>query len=127
MVARTYSPEQTAYLQAKAAYDSACTRHSDLLGARDFYAVLDTADTDTLVQIEMDVERESGHDQAMRALLAAEQALFAWGQTQALRAARAHKQPHETTMLREMFTHIHKHPRLKDKLITMCLALDLSK
>ena len=124
---RTYSPEQTAYIDAKAAYDSACTVHTNLLEARNFSALLDTGDIERLVQLEMEVEQVSKHEIALATYLAAEKALFAWGKTHALRAARARKQPHETRLVQELFANIHNYYHLKDKLVTICLALDLSK
>lgn len=124
---RTYSPEQTAYLTAKARYDDALKLHRWALAQYHFDDLLQTADDDTLVDIEIKAQGFSHLDEAMDAYLKAEKTLFAWGQEQSRKARRFHSNKDEALLVTHMFTNIHTYPHLKEKLATICLALDLSK
>lgn len=125
-MARTYSPEQAAYLQHKATYQTALQVHTAALQAQGFYDALPTAEDRTLVAMEVQAQAMSHMDEALDAFLATEKALFAWGQAQALTARRAKSHKSEVALLKNMFATIHQYAHLKDKLAAICLALDLS-
>jgi hypothetical protein len=118
------SPEQQAYIQAKAQYQDACAVHTAALTRLGYFELPDETPWETFCALDDQALAESQHEGAYAAMRQAKEALFVWGRGQALYAAKLFGRSQEVISdLMNMFDTIHQHPHLEDKLIDICLRL----
>lgn len=125
-------PVQHAYLEAKKAYETACTVHTAELLASDFFTLLEKSseygisDDPRITMIEEEAEAVSHYLDRSEDLYIAEKTLLAWAEQETLTAQRAYDSKPERAMIQELFANIHKHPITKMKLIATIMKMESS-